>query len=95
MPDHIYDGFTEKAVRSFGPAIAEAQEIWPELVRKEAFREWAATMATLEVFDKRSRAAVLATLLPLISIGEEVSAEAALRNAELLFVSILESVKKQ
>lgn len=93
MADKVYDDFAERAVVSFQEALEEAREIWPELVRKEAYREWADTMRALEVLDRRSRAAVLATLLPIIAIGEENDAETALRNAELLFVALLESIK--
>lgn len=49
-------------------------------------------MKSLEVLDRRTRAAVLATLLPIVAIGEETDAETALRNTELLFVAILESI---
>lgn len=94
LADRPYEEFTAKAVSSFSAAIAEAQEIWPEMIRKEAYREWADVMRTLELLDKRSRAAVLATLLPIVAIGEEIDAETALRNAELLFVALLESVSK-
>lgn len=95
MATRPHDEFAEKAVTSFAAAISEAEEIWPEMIRKEAFREWADVMKALEVFDRRTRSAVLATLLPLVAIGEEIDAETALRNAELLFVALLESVKKE
>jgi len=88
-----YDDFASKAARSFRGAIEDAQEIWPAATRGEALREWAAAMKQLEVFDRRTRAAVLATLLPLVAIGEEVDAETSLRNTELLFVALLESVQ--
>lgn len=87
-----YDEFTAKAAASFSSAIEEAQHIWPPAIRNEAMREWASTMKSLDVFDRRTRAAVLATLLPLVAIGEETDAETALRNTELLFVAILESL---
>lgn len=87
-----YDEFTAKAVESFSGAIEEAQHIWPPAIRNEAMREWASTMKSLEIFDRRTRAAVIATLLPIVAIGEEVDAETALRNTELLFVAILESI---
>lgn len=93
MAERPYDDFAERAVTSFDAALAEAREIWPEIVRKEAYREWTDTMRALEILDRRSRAAVLATLLPIIAIGEENGAETALRNAELLFVALLESVR--
>lgn len=92
MAKNPYDDFTAKAVESFQGAIEDAQEIWPPAIRREAFREWAATMKSLELFDRRTRAAVLATLLPIVAIGEELDAEASLRNTELLFVAILESI---
>lgn len=91
---HPHDEFTTKAVMSFSAAIEEAKEIWPEMVRKESYREWASTMKKLDILDRRTRAAVLATLLPLVSIGEELDAETALRNTELLFISLLESVQR-
>lgn len=94
MATQPYDEFTEKAVVSFSSAIREAQEIWPEMIRKEAYREWASTMKTLEILDKRTRAAVLATLLPIVAIGEETDAETALRNTELLFIALLESAAR-
>jgi hypothetical protein len=87
-----YDEFASKAVESFEGAIEEAQRIWPPAIRKEALREWSTTMKALEVLDRRTRAAVLATLLPIVAIGEETDAETALRNTELLFVAILESI---
>lgn len=87
-----YDEFTAKAVKSFSGAIEEAQHIWPNAIRTEAMREWSTAMKSLEVFDRRTRAAVLATLLPLVAIGEEIDAETAFRNTELLFVAILESI---
>ena len=89
-----YDEFTEKALVSFGDAVEEAKDIWPEMVRKEAYREWHATMNRLETLDRRTRTAVLATLLPLVAIGEEAGAEVSLRNTELLFVAILESIRR-
>lgn len=88
-----YDEFASKAARSFKGAIEEAQDIWPPSVRSEALREWASTMKSLDVFDRRTRAAVLGTLLPLVAIGEETDAETALRNTELLFIALLESVQ--
>ena len=94
LANHTYDEFTLKAVQSFAAALEEAKEIWPEMIRKEAYREWASTMKNLEILDKRTRAAVIATLLPIVAIGEEVDAETALRNTELLFVALLESVAR-
>jgi len=95
LADRPYDEFAEKAVTSFDAAIKEAQEIWPEMIRKESYREWAEVMRALDVLDRRTRAAVIGTLLPIVAIGEEVDAETALRNAELLFVALLESVKRK
>jgi len=94
LANHPYDDFSEKALESFSAALTEAREIWPETIRKEAYREWASTMKTLEVLDRRTRAAVLATILPIVAIGEETDAETALRNTELLFIALLESVAR-
>lgn len=89
-----YDDFTSQAVANFADAIEEAREIWPEMVRREVYREWAQVMKALELLDRRTRAAVLATLLPIVAVGEELGAETSLRNAELLFVALLESAKE-
>ena len=76
---------------SFASALRESKEIWPDEERREAYLDWADTMRVLEVLDRRSRAAVIATLLPLVAIGEETDGETALRNMELLFIALLES----
>ena len=86
-----HDDFTERAVESFESALRESREIWPDAERRESYLDWAETMRALEVLDRRTRAAVIATLLPLVAIGEETDGETALRNMELLFVSLLES----
>lgn len=89
-----YEAFNAKAVENFAKAIEQARTIWPLEVRKEAYRDWALSMKKLEGLNKKTKAIVLATLLPLIITSEEVDPEVALQNAELLFLSILESMQQ-
>lgn len=95
MAKQPHDEFTERAVDSFDSALRESKEIWPDSERRESYLDWADTMRALDVLDRRSRAAVIATLLPLVAIGEEFDSETALRNMELLFISLLESASHQ
>lgn len=95
MTKRPHEEFTDKAVECFRDAVEDAKEIWPPMIRREAFREWATTLQGFEILDSRTRAAVLATLLPIVAIGEETDPETALRNVELLFVAILEQAAGQ